>query len=191
VAEPETADQLAARFDGRAATYDESETHRLIANATAEFADVSGVQDVLDAGTGTGLVLRALAPRLSEPMRLVGVDLSSRMLEVAQAALPNGEFLTGDAAHLPFDDSTFDLVTCATAIHLMPDTQAVLREWTRVLRPSGHIVIATFTSVLGWGHLVVPANEAADTGLRVLRSVDWASPADSGFPDIVIVELSA
>ena len=191
MADLETAEQLTARFDDRAATYDESATHRLIADATAEFVDVSGVTDVLDAGTGTGLVLRALAPRLGASARLVGVDLSPRMVEVAQAALPNGDFMAGNASNLAFDDSSFDLITCATALHLMPDTNAVLSEWKRVLRPTGRIVIATFTSVRGWGQLVVPVDEAPAAGLRVLRSVDWASPADSGFPDIVIVELSA
>ena len=71
----------------------------------------------------------------------------------------------------------------------MPDAGEALREWTRVLRPTGRIVIATFTSIVGWGHLVSPATEAAAAGLTVLRSIDWQAPADSGFPDLVIAEL--
>ncbi|WP_429608163.1 hypothetical protein [Staphylococcus aureus] len=50
-----------ARFDGRAAEYDESAMHRELAAAVAAFADLDGVRDVLDVATGTGLVLRALA----------------------------------------------------------------------------------------------------------------------------------
>jgi ubiquinone/menaquinone biosynthesis C-methylase UbiE len=189
MAELETAEQLTVRFDGRADTYDESETHRQMAEATAEFIDSTGVHDVLDAGTGTALLLRSLAPRLADTARLVGVDLSSRMLEVARSALPSAELVVADAAKLPFGSATFDLVTSVTSLHLMPEVRTVLTEWARVLRPSGRIVIATFTSVRGWGHLVVPADEAPRIGFRVLRSLDWASPPDSGFPDLVIVEL--
>jgi ubiquinone/menaquinone biosynthesis C-methylase UbiE len=186
----ETSEQIAARYDGRAATYDDGDPHRQIAHAVAEFVDVSGVRDVLDAATGTGLVLRALKPRLADDARLTGVDLSARMLEVARAQTPNATFLLSDATALPFDDGSFDLVTCVTAIHLMPDAGAALREWARVLRPAGRIVIATFTSISGWGHLVSPAAEAPRAGLTVLRSIGWQAPADSDFPDLVIAELA-
>ena len=190
MAAQETPEQLAARYDGRAATYDVGDAHHLIAAAVAEFVDATEVQDVLDAATGTGLVLRALKPYLADGARLTGVDLSGRMLEVARAQTPDAAFLLGDATALPFDDESFDLVTCVTAIHLMPDAGAALREWSRVLRPSGRIVIATFTSISGWGHLVSPADEARLAGLAVLRSIEWQAPADSGFPDLVIAELS-
>jgi ubiquinone/menaquinone biosynthesis C-methylase UbiE len=186
----ETPEQIAARYDGRAATYDDGDPHHLIAEAVAEFVDPAGVRDVLDAATGTGLVLRALRPRLDDDARLTGVDLSSRMLEVARAQTPNATLLVGDATALPFDDGSFDLVTCVTAIHLMPDASAALREWARVLRPTGRIVIATFTSISGWGHLVSPAAEAPAVGLTVLRSKGWHAPAESDFPDLVIAELA-
>ncbi len=58
----ETTAELAARFDERAATYDESAMHRGLAQAVADFVRLGAVRDVLDVGTGTGLVLRC-APR--------------------------------------------------------------------------------------------------------------------------------
>jgi ubiquinone/menaquinone biosynthesis C-methylase UbiE len=189
VPELETAQQLAERFNSRAATYDEGETHRLIARDLAGFVDVTGVHDVLDAGTGTALMLRELALRVGASVRLTGVDLSPGMLEIARAELPRAEFILGDATRLPVGDASFDLVTCVTALHLIPDAGAAFREWARVVRPSGRIVVATFTSIMGWGHLVVPAHEAPTAGLVVLRSVDWKSPASEGFPDVVFVEL--
>jgi ubiquinone/menaquinone biosynthesis C-methylase UbiE len=191
VAEQETSEQLAARFDTRAASYDESEMHRRLATAVADFVDVRGVRDVLDAATGTGLVLRAIAQRLDDAARLTGVDLSSGMLGVARDRTPGATFLEGDATRLPFADSSFDLITCVTGIHLMPDAGAALREWARVLRPRGRIVIATFTSVLTWGRVVRLADEAPAAGLTVLRSAEWAVPADWGSPDLEIVELTA
>ncbi|QAY70672.1 class I SAM-dependent methyltransferase [Xylanimonas protaetiae] len=95
------------RFDGRAPEYDDSTMHRALASAVAEFVDLDGVRDVLDAGTGTGLV-------------------------------------EGDATAPPFPDGSFDLVTCVTALHLMPDGDAALAAWVRALRPGGRVVLATF-----------------------------------------------
>ena len=188
--ELETPEQIAARYDGRAATYEDDDPHHLIAHAVAEFVDPTGIRDVLDAATGTGLVLRALGPRLAGDARLTGVDLSVRMLEIAREKAPDATFLVGDATALPFEDDSFDLVTCVTGIHLMPDPGEALREWSRVLRPAGRIVVATFTTAPGWGHLVSPADEAPAAGLAVLRSIEWQAPAESGFAELVIAELA-
>jgi ubiquinone/menaquinone biosynthesis C-methylase UbiE len=186
----ETPDELAARFDARAPTYDEGYTHRLLADAVAGFVDVAGVADVLDAATGTGLVLRALAPRLEPGRMLTGIDLSPAMLAKARQALPEAVFVIADAVALPFDDASFDLVTCVTAIHLMPDPTAALHEWRRVLRPAGHIVVANFTAISNWGQLVNVPDVALGAGLRVVRESDWVSPHDEGFAPLVIQELA-
>lgn len=137
-----------ARFDGRASEYDDSAMHRALAEAVARFAldGADGVSDVLDVATGTGLVLRAL--RECDPaLRLTGIDLSAGMLAVARAALPVASFVEGDATTLPFGDAEFDLVTCATGLHLFPDAGAAIAEWVRVLRPGGRAVTATFGDI--------------------------------------------
>ena len=195
MSELESADQLIERFDGRAPTYDDGEPHRLIALAVAEFVSVNGVavgrvRDVLDAATGTGLVLRALAPLLAPGARLTGIDIAPGMLAVAQDKLPDATFLRADAAALPFGDASFDLLTCVTGIHLMPDAAAAIREWARVLRPDGRIVIANFTTLSGWGHLESIPDAASATGLAVSRHADLALPEGSGFPDVLITELA-
>jgi ubiquinone/menaquinone biosynthesis C-methylase UbiE len=137
----ETPEEITARFDGYAPVYDESAMHRGLAKAVAAFIRLHGVHDVLDVGTGTGLLLRSLPPA---PWRLVGVDLSPAMLEIARAALPNARFELADAARLDFPDASFDLVTCVTVLHLVPDATTAMLEWRRVLRPRGRIVLATF-----------------------------------------------
>ncbi|AXE39062.1 class I SAM-dependent methyltransferase [Acidipropionibacterium virtanenii] len=71
-------------------------------------------------------------------------DLAPRMLDVARRHLPDAALRGGDATSLPFDDRSFDLVICAAALHLMPDTEAVVGEWARVLRPGGRAVTAAF-----------------------------------------------
>lgn len=135
------------RFDRRAATYDESAMHRGLAEAVADFAAVPAGAVVLDVATGTGLVLRALRDRRgADPGRAVGVDVSAGMLAVARAALPGAALVEADARALPLPDGSVDLVTCVTALHLVPDTAAVLAEWARVLRPGGTVVSATFAA---------------------------------------------
>ena len=138
----EARDAMIGRFDERAATYDDNAMHRALADAVAAFASLDGVGTVLDVATGTGLFLRALGS--ARPLRMVGIDLSPGMLAVARAALPEAELVVGDAAALPFAAGSVDLVTCVTALHLVPDADAAFREWVRVLRPGGRVVTATF-----------------------------------------------
>jgi len=134
------------RFDERAAEYDQSEMHRSLADAVASFAANEHAESVLDVGTGTGLVLRAMHAAGAQ-QRLIGVDLSPGMLAVARAALPQAEFIEADAAHLPLADDSVDLVTCVTVLHLIPDPTTVVAEWARVLRPGGRAITATFAEV--------------------------------------------
>lgn len=134
-----------ARFDARSATYDESAMHRDLADAVAAFATPARDATVLDVATGTGLVLRALRDRHGlEPAHLAGVDVSPGMLAVAREALPGVALVEADARRLPLADSSVDLVTCVTGLHLIPGTDRVLAEWARVLRPGGTVVTATF-----------------------------------------------
>lgn len=136
---------IGRRFDARADEYDSSKMHVVLADAVAGFAAPAGGSGVLDVGTGTGLVLRALAEQYpSAGLVMRGIDISARMIEVARRALPEAVFRVGDATTLLFADDSFDLVTCVTALHLMPDAGGVVAECARVLRPAGRLVTATF-----------------------------------------------
>lgn len=133
-------------FDERAASYDESRMHRDLAHAVAEFAlpdapAPSGT--VLDAATGTGLLLRALASR-APGAALVGVDLSEEMLAVARRHLPHARLFVADVASTGLESGSVDLVTCVTALHLFEHPDAAFAEWRRVLRAGGRVVTATF-----------------------------------------------
>ena len=102
-------------------------------------------QSVLDIGCGTG----NLTLRLSEagqPCRIVGVDISEGVLEVARQQAAKGgsancEFVKGNACCLPFGDGEFDLVVSNMVFHLLPDLSAGLAEVLRVLKPSGRMII--------------------------------------------------
>ena len=100
---------------------------------------------VLDVATGTGRLPRAVLRQSSFSGRIIGVDLSRRMLrEAARRTAQFSDRLTliwQDARNLPFQDGTFDAVTCLEALEFTPSPQAILAELIRVLRPGGVLVV--------------------------------------------------
>lgn len=194
MSEADRVDVVREAFDRRAATYDESAMHRELANAVADFVDISDVQDVLDVATGTGLVLRALHRRGGD-LRLIGVDISTGMLAVAREELPDATWIEADAAALPIADRSMDLITCVTALHAIPDARATLAEWHRVLRPDGRVVTATFAEERPpqsrgrrnaypsdhepYSTVDRIANAAGAAGFRVVRTTTWTGADDT------------
>ena len=98
---------------------------------------------VLDFGCGTGTISVGMA-RAIEPGELHGVDMEQSQVELARSVSAsqgrdNATFHVGDAAALEFPDDFFDLAHCHNVLMHIPDTQAVLREVKRVLKPGGII----------------------------------------------------
>jgi phosphatidylethanolamine/phosphatidyl-N-methylethanolamine N-methyltransferase len=118
---------------------------------------------ILEVGVGTGLSL----PDYSWSNRLIGVDLSAPMLRkaktrVLQHKLTNVEGLAVmDAQHLGFADAVFDVVVAQYVITAVPDPEATLDEFARVIRPGGEIVLVN--------HL------GAEQGLRAILE-GWFAP---------------
>lgn len=99
---------------------------------------------VLDVACGTGIVARMAAECGATA---VGVDLNEGMLAVARGVAPSLEWITGDAAALPFPDGTFDLVTCQAGLQFFPDRQAAVAEMRRVLAPHGRIAALVWRAI--------------------------------------------
>lgn len=100
---------------------------------------------VLDVATGTGRLPRALLRQPPFEGRVIGLDLSRGMLEeavrhTAQFA-DRLTFIRQHASRLPFEEHTFDAVTCIEALEFMPDPRGVLHELVRVLRPGGVLLV--------------------------------------------------
>lgn len=98
---------------------------------------------VLDLGCGPGFLSVWLAEAMS-PTELCGIDMEPSQVELARRlALHHGcdnvEFRVADAADLPFEDASYDLVHCNDLLAFVPDTAAVLAEAKRVLKPGGVI----------------------------------------------------
>lgn len=104
-----------------------------------------GGRDILEIGVGTGLVL----PHYPRESVVTGIDISEEMLGKAKAKMARGdlphvrELRVMDACHLQFEDASFDVVTLPFVITLVPDTEQLLSECVRVLRPGGQIVIVS------------------------------------------------
>jgi ubiquinone/menaquinone biosynthesis C-methylase UbiE len=98
---------------------------------------------VLETAAGTGVVTRALAPRLSPGASYVVTDLNQPMLDYAASRQPSDsriQWRQADALALPFDNAAFDLVCCQFGAMFFPDRTSGYREAKRVLKPGGHFL---------------------------------------------------
>lgn len=95
----------------------------------------------LDLATGTGDIAFAVARRGA---RVVGLDITTRMIELARAKGRSADFIVGDMLALPFADACFDLVTTGYGLRNVPNLQQALAEIRRVLKPGGQILSLDF-----------------------------------------------
>ena len=101
-------------------------------------------EDVLDLACATGTVARMIAPHVGVTGSVGGLDFSPQMLEVARGAPSMGgavvEWIEGDAAALPYDDGSFDLVICQQGLQFFQNREQSAREIFRVLKSGGSLV---------------------------------------------------
>ncbi|QND53219.1 methyltransferase domain-containing protein [Phyllobacterium sp. 628] len=98
---------------------------------------------VLETAAGSGVVTRALAPRLPQGANYIVTDLNQPMLDYAasrQAPDTRIKWRQADALALPFEDAAFDLVCCQFGAMFFPDRTAGYREARRLLKPGGHFL---------------------------------------------------
>jgi ubiquinone/menaquinone biosynthesis C-methylase UbiE len=100
---------------------------------------------VLDLACGTGLNLAHLRDMVGDGGRVVGVDLTPAMLEIARQRISqngwdNVEVREAAAAALPFPDGSFDRVICTYAMNVIPQYARAIDEVERVLVPGGRFV---------------------------------------------------
>ena len=135
-------DRVAPVYDGMNALISGFQEPRWRRRAVAATGLAAGMS-AIDVATGTGKLARSLARLVGPSGRVVGVDVSGRMIERARSAgadAPWLEFVVGDALALPFADATFDAATIAFGMRNLPDYELGFREMARVVRPGGRIV---------------------------------------------------
>jgi ubiquinone/menaquinone biosynthesis C-methylase UbiE len=101
---------------------------------------------VLDVATGTSRLPLALCQQPIFHGRIIALDNARRMLQEAARYVAEHRarvtWVWQHAVPLPFDDGTFEAVTCLEALEFMPDTRAALAECTRVLKPGGLLLVS-------------------------------------------------
>ena len=116
-----------------------------VRNQVVDIAKAGKGSTVLDAATGTGQQAFTFAKRGYD---VIGVDLTESMLKIARKNNWGGfvKFETADAAHLRFEEDSFDVSCISFALHDMPPNvrEKVLQEMVRVTRPNGVIVIVDY-----------------------------------------------
>lgn len=103
-------------------------------------------EKILDIAAGTGTSSMAL---MVPGVKIVAADFSKGMLAEGKKRYPELEFVFADAMKLPFGDSEFDVVTMSFGLRNVSDRNVALREFFRVLKPGGRLVICEFSHVGG------------------------------------------
>lgn len=182
-----------AHFDGIADLWDGWDDLAALARRLAAglaTLGVGGGETVVDLGCGTGNLTLALLAAVGPQGRVLAVDISPRMLEVASGKVRDGRasFHLADATALPLPDASCDRVVCFSAWPHFPDKDAAARELARVLRPGGHAHVWHLASRATINHIHANAGQAvqrdilppatdtarcfAAAGLQVEKTVD-------------------
>jgi ubiquinone/menaquinone biosynthesis C-methylase UbiE len=158
-----------AFFEGRASRFYDFVARRVLRGLYRRIGDdlvdaVPEDADVLDVGTGPGVLLVELAERRHD-LRLNGVDLSADMVSAAERNLRSfherAAVRVGDATALPFADHSFDVVVTSFSMHHWDRPADAVPELARVLRPGGRLYVYDF----GFAPFDVLTDMARDHGL--------------------------
>lgn len=135
-------------LDWSVGCYESSAEHAQLLPAAKVVIDRAGLgphDRVLDVGCGTGNAALLAAGRAAQ---VSGVDPATRLLDVARGrAAAEGKdvtFLPGHAGALPVGDSSVDVIVSVFAVIFAPDPAAAAAEMSRVLSPTGRIVLSAW-----------------------------------------------
>ena len=139
---------VASMFDTVAEKYDVTNDvlslgqDRLWRRAVVKAVDAKPGERILDIAAGTGTSSEPWADREIE---VVPADFSLGMLRVGNRRRPDMAFTAADAMSLPFADASFDVVTMSFGLRNVADAETALREFLRVTKPGGRLLVCEFS----------------------------------------------
>ncbi len=180
-------------FDSWSKSYDKSvlqwllfdPSHKMILR---ELGDAGNAR-ILDIGCGTGKLAHRMITHHRDA-RVFGIDLCESMIRSAQhhvVSEPRIHLSVADSEHLPFEDATFDYLTCSNSFHHYPNQAAAVKEMRRVLKPGGRLFITDGYRDNLYGYLIYDVIVTAMEGgkVRHLSAAEFREMfADAGFKDI-------
>ena len=149
----ESKQAIANIYDRRRDTYDrgsENNWHYKLACRLVEYAAIDPGQHVLDLATGTGMVAIEAAKKVGTSGKVIGIDISSGLLAVAQQKIGAADLNNvvrlrlADVETLDFPQASFDCIFCCSALPLLTNIPADLRLWRSFLKPGGKIGLCVF-----------------------------------------------
>jgi ubiquinone/menaquinone biosynthesis C-methylase UbiE len=127
---------------------------------------------VLDVGCGIGIQALEMTKHVGAEGKVIGTDLSAVMVDISRSraagSLLPPEFIVADALHQPFPDHSFDGVRSERVLMYIKDTNAVLQEFKRLLKPGGRLVIFDFD----WDTILIPHRDKALTRKIIRYAAD-------------------
>ncbi|GAA1994498.1 demethylmenaquinone methyltransferase [Terrabacter lapilli] len=139
---------VASMFDTVAEKYDVTNDvlslgqDRLWRRAVVKAVDAKPGERILDIAAGTGT---SSEPWADQEIEVVPADFSLGMLRVGRRRRPDMAFTAADAMSLPFADESFDVVTMSFGLRNVADPATALREFLRVTKPGGRLLVCEFS----------------------------------------------
>lgn len=134
-------------FNKQAPVYDETNTilyskyGKISCQNIHDYLKDKEYENLLDIGCGTGFLIDILSKE--KEAKFTGLDLSPEMIKQAQSKnIKNARFVEGRSDEIPFNDDTFDIITCSQSFHHYPDTDKAMKEALRVLKPGGLYILS-------------------------------------------------
>lgn len=115
-----------------------------------ELLHLNGTEKVLDVASGTGQPGIAIS-KLLQQGTVNAIDLSEKMVAIANGHAEdlecnNYKSQLAESSEIPFDDNYFDDIICRFGVMFFPDLKSSLKEFSRVLRPGGDLVLAVWAT---------------------------------------------
>src|SRR5512137_1878587 len=161
-------------------------------------ASIKKGETVLDLGSGAGFDCFLASHKVGSPGKVIGVDMTSEMVEKARANARLGnyaniDFRQGELENMPVADNYVDVVISNCVINLVPDKRRVFKEAFRVLKPGGRLAVSDIVLVKELPDFVKNSTEAYIGCLAgaIMKDRYIEEMKLAGFKDIRIVDESS